>query len=91
MCKEKTILLSESVGHHQGREFAHSLISLKSNERLWAICSDCSEEMSDHERIAQVAQDKWATVSELLKTNEHLLIYHEQPEQIAQKIFQKKI
>ena len=53
--------------------FAHLLISLKSNERLWAIRSDCSRQMSDHERIAQVAQRKWATVSESLrslKTNE---------------------
>ena len=53
--------------------FPHSLISVKSNEQLWAICSDCSRQMSDHERSAQVAQRKWATVSEslrLLKTNE---------------------
>ena len=26
----------------------------------WAICSCCSEEMSDHERISQVAHQKWA-------------------------------
>ena len=51
----------------------NSLISLKSNERLWAIRSDRSRQMSDRERIAQVAQRKWATVSESLrslKTNE---------------------
>ena len=31
-------------------------------------CSGPSEEMSDHERIAQVAQDKWATVSNSLRS-----------------------
>ena len=64
--------------YFQGWEFAHSLIAhllilLKSNERLWAICSDHSRQMSDHKQIAQVAQSKWATVSEWLrslKTNE---------------------
>ena len=50
------------------RSFAHSLILLKSNEWLWAICSGPSEEMSNHERIAQVAQDKWVIVSILLRS-----------------------
>ena len=45
---------------------AHSLISLKSNEPLWAIHSDCSWQMSNHERIAQVAQFKMSNVSESL-------------------------
>ena len=39
----------------------------------WANCSSRSEEMSDREQIAQIAQRKWATVSESLrplKTNE---------------------
>ena len=51
--------------------------SFRSNQmsdcRLWAIRSDRSRQMSHHERIAQVAQRKWATVSESLrpqKTNE---------------------
>ena len=55
------------------RSIAHSLISLKSNEQLWAIRSDRSRQMSDCEQIAQVAQRKWAIVSKLLrslKTNE---------------------
>ena len=39
----------------QGLEFTHSLISLKSNKRLWAIHSDRSRQMSDCEQIAQVA------------------------------------
>ena len=55
------------------RSFAHLLISLKSNERLWAIRSDCSRQMSNREQIPQVAQRKWVTMSEslrLLKTNE---------------------
>ena len=57
------------------RSFDHSLILLKSIERLWAIRSDCSRQMSDCEWIAQVAQDKWAIVSKSLKslmTNEQL-------------------
>ena len=57
------------------RSFTHSLILLKSNERLCAICSDRSRQMSDHEQIAQVPQRKWATVSKslrLLKTNERM-------------------
>ena len=57
----------------QGWEFAHLLISLKSIERLWAIRSDRSRQMSDCEQIAQVAHIKRATVSEslrLLMTNE---------------------
>ena len=52
------------------RSFAHSLISIKSNERLRAIRLDRSRQMSNHEGIAQ---RKWATASELLrllKTNE---------------------
>ena len=51
--------------YFQGWEFAHSLISLKSNEQLWAIRSDRSRQMSNRERIAQVAQRKWATVSDV--------------------------
>ena len=39
------------------RSFAYSLILLKTNERLWAIRSDRSRQMSDCERIAQ---RKWA-------------------------------
>ena len=38
------------------RSFAHLFILLKSNERLWAICSDHSRKMSDYERIPQVEQ-----------------------------------
>ena len=57
----------------QGWAFAHSLIAhslicsfylLKSNERLWAIRSDRSRQMSYRERIAH---DKWATVSDSLR------------------------
>ena len=59
---------------YQGWELAHfaqikwvtvnnSLRSLKTNERPLANRSGCSEEMSNRERIAQVAQYKWATMS----------------------------
>ena len=54
---------------------AHLLISLKSNERLWAIRSDRSRQMSDREWIAQVNQRKWATLSDslsLLRGNEQM-------------------
>ena len=37
-----------------------SLRSLTKNERPWGIRSHRSEEMSDHEQIAQVAHQKWA-------------------------------
>ena len=57
------------------RSFAHSLRSLKSNERLWVIFSDPSRQMSDCEQIAQVAHIKRATVSELLR----LLMKNERP------------
>ena len=46
------------------------LISLTSNERRWVIRSDRSRQMSNCGQIAQVAQDKWATVSKM--TNEWL-------------------
>ena len=39
---------------------SESLRSLTKNERPWAIHSGRSEEMSNHERIAQVAHLKWA-------------------------------
>ena len=55
--------------------FAHSLKSLRTNEQMWAICSGRSGQMSECEQFAQVAQDKWATVSESLRslrTNEQL-------------------
>ena len=86
-CHEKySITFYHMRGGFQGWEFAHwliahLLISLKSNEGLWAIrtdrsrqmsdreiCSGRSEEMSNHERITQVAQDKWATLSDLLRS-----------------------
>ena len=59
--------------------WAHLLISLNLNERLWAIGSDHSRQMSDQEQIAQVPQRKWATVSNLLTS----LRGNERCEQIA--------
>ena len=40
-------------------DVSESLKSLTKNQRPWAICSHRSEELSDHERIAQVAHQKW--------------------------------
>ena len=39
---------------------SESLRSLTKIERSWAICSGQSPKMSDHERIAQVANQNWA-------------------------------
>ena len=41
-------------------DVSESLRSLTKNERPWAICTGHSEEMSDHERITQVAHQNWA-------------------------------
>ena len=49
------------------RSFAHLLRSLRSNERLWAIRSDHSGQMSNCERIDQVTHDKRETVSDSLR------------------------
>ena len=64
--------------------FAPLLILLKSNERPWANHSGRSEEMSDREQIAQVAQDKWATMSNSLRSLR-------ENERFAQKMLTKKI
>ena len=63
------------------RSFPHSLKSLRTNEQMWAIFSGCSGQMSDCEQIAQVAHDKWANVSNLLRslrTNERITLFFEQ-------------
>ena len=75
----------------------------KSNERLWAIRSDrsrqvseserlwgnrsgCSYQKSDYERIAQVAHDKWTTVSDSLRS----LMINEQMSDLLKKCWLKK-
>ena len=52
------------------RSFAHRSFAqlLRSNERLWVIRSYCSRQMSNCERIAQVAHVKRATVSNSLRS-----------------------
>ena len=50
-------------------KFAHLLIAHS------LICSDCSNQMSYCEQLAQIAQEKWVTVRELLRSlisKEHL-------------------
>ena len=56
---------------------SESLISLKSNEQPWAIRLGRSEEMSNCERIAQVAHLKWANewISHFFERIVHLLIF----------------
>ena len=57
-------LLLESLSDRAG----NSLISLKSTEQLWEIRSERSRQMSDRERIAQVAQLSWAIMSDSLRS-----------------------
>ena len=62
------------------RSFAHVLKLLRTNEQMWGIRSGCSGQMSDCERIAQVAHDKWANVSNLLRSlmiNERMSCFFE--------------
>ena len=62
--------------HHSFAHFAqikwatvsNLLISLKTNERLWANHSGRSRQMSNREQITQVAYDKWSTVSDWLRS-----------------------
>ena len=64
-------LLIRSVAHLALIKWAtvsNLLRSLKTNERLWAIRSDRSRQMSHCERIAQVAHIKRMTVSESLRS-----------------------
>ena len=69
----------------QGWESAHSLIWLKSNERLWAIRSDRSRQMNNREQIAPVAQRKWATMSQSLR----LLMINEQMSNLLKNLAKK--
>ena len=55
------------------------------NDQLWVIRSDRSWQKSNRERIAQVAQDKRATISDLLR----LLMTKEQRERFTQVAHQK--
>ena len=66
--RNQTYVVYRYICFNQGWESTHLLRSLKSNERIWAIRSDCSGQMSDCERIAQVAHDKWVTVSDSLRS-----------------------
>ena len=58
-------------------QVSKSLRSLTKNEQPWAIRSGYSEEMSDHERIAQVAHQKLANewIAHFFQQMAHLLIF----------------
>ena len=58
-------------------DVSESLISLTKNERPWAIRSGRSEEMSDHEQIAQVAHQKGANewIAHYFERIAHSLIF----------------
>ena len=62
------------------------LKSLRRNDWPWANRSDRSEEMSDRERIAQAAQDKWAILSYWLRS----LRGNERMSNSLKKFWQKK-
>ena len=81
-----TLLCNSYLLYSRAGNLPHSLILLKSNEWLWAIRSDRSRQMSDCERIAQVAHDKWATVSDSLMS----LTKNEQMSDLLNNIWQKK-
>ena len=54
-------------------KFAHLLItqslrSLMTKEWVWANCSGCSPKMSNRERFAQIAHQKWVTMSKSLRS-----------------------
>ena len=70
-----------------GFPFGDDGLRRKTNERPRANCSGCSEEMSVRERIAQVAQDKCATLSDLLR----LLRGNEQLSDLLKKIWLKNL
>ena len=65
ICRAGNLLIRSSLIHwFAHRSFTHSLIAHS------LICSFCSNQMSGCELFAQIAQDKWATVSESLRGNE---------------------
>ena len=76
-----------TVAHQKWATMSNSLRSLRGNEWLWANCSRRSgqtEEMSDRERIAQVAHPKWANRS-LFWANHSFAHFMAKNEQFAQK------
>ena len=60
ICSSLICSLAHSLILLKSATMSDSLRLLKTNERLWANRSGCSEEMSNRERFAQVAQRKWA-------------------------------
>ena len=61
-------------------DVSESLRQLTKNERQWAIRSGRSEEMSDREKIAQVAHQKWAIewIAHFFERIAHSLIFGQQ-------------
>ena len=56
------------IRSYRSNQMSDLLRSLKTNERMWANRSVRSEEMRDRKRIPQVAEDKWAAVSDSLRS-----------------------
>ena len=68
-------------------DVSESLISLDKNERPWVICSGRSEEMSDHERITQVAHQKWVNeqIANFFEQITHSLIFGQKTSDLLKK------
>ena len=69
--------VNSSFRSNQMSDVSESLILLTKNERPWAIRSGRSEEMSDCERIAQVAHQKWVNewIAHFFERIAHSLIF----------------
>ena len=59
---QRSLIMAPLHGCYQGWEFAYWFIT------HWLIYSFCSNQMKDCEPIAQVDQNKWATVSDSLRS-----------------------
>ena len=64
----KKILKKQKILSFLLSQVSESLRLVRTNKRHWAICSGPSEGMSNCERIAQVAHQKWAKRSLLRKS-----------------------
>ena len=69
-CTKPWVLANNSGCYSKtaGLGICSSLRLLRSNEWMWVICTYCSGQMRDCEGIAQVAHDKWATLSDSLRS-----------------------
>ena len=69
------------------RDVSKSLRSLTKNEWTRAICSGCSPKISDHEQIAQVANQIWANerIDRFFEQIAHSLIFSQKTSDLLRK------